>query len=355
MEPQEKLKLALVVDPRFSGGTSSAVAREIRVLAPRVNLSLHALETKMFKGRDIHPLLQSAAEDNGLSFEWNPNSIRAEIVAFHNPSCLKFDETLPTRIICDRAFVVTHENFLRPGGSEGYDVGKTLAILEKSLLCRARYLAPVSTYNRRGVQAFVDRYNARWALADFDWFNICDFETVPPVDIPRDRRGRLSRPGFEKFPSLSVMERHFPAHAEACHILGGDSFLLEPATIPDHWTVLPFGAVPVSEFLTRIDFFIYFTHPQWRESFGRVIAEAVAAGKIVITDPGTAEIFGSAVVASNGDDVDGIIADFIAEPDRYRERVLLAQQHLLSFGSTAFGHDVLSGIRQTKGANHDLL
>ena len=64
----------------------------------------------------------------------------------------------------------------------------------------------------------------------------------------------------------------------------------------------------MADFLSGIDFFVYFTNPNWRESFGRVIAEAIAAGKLVITDPGTAATFGDAVVASDGADVDGIIA-----------------------------------------------
>jgi hypothetical protein len=33
-----------------------------------------------------------------------------------------------------------------------------------------------------------------------DWINICDFPFAPPTPAPRDRRGRHSRPGFEKFP-----------------------------------------------------------------------------------------------------------------------------------------------------------
>ena len=57
-----------------------------------------------------------------------------------------------------------------------------------------------------------------------------------------------------------------------------------------------FGAMPVPDFLASIDFFVYFTHPLLREGFGRAIAEAIAAGKLVITDEETAEPFGPGVV-----------------------------------------------------------
>ena len=89
-------------------------------------------------------------------------------------------------------------------------------------------------------------------------------------------------------PSRETMLRHFPARAERCVLLGADGFLDDPEWVPRHWTALRFGEMDVASFLGEIDFFVYFTNPMWRESFGRVIVEAIAAGKLVITDPGTA-------------------------------------------------------------------
>ena len=87
----------------------------------------------------------------------------------------------------------------------------------------------------------------------------------------------------------------------------------------------------VPEFLAGIDFFVYFTHPLLRESYGRAIAEAVAAGKLVITDPDTAEAFGPGVVADGGEGVDGIVAAHIADPGRYAAAVLRAQADLARY------------------------
>lgn len=309
----------------------------------------------MFKGRHVNPKIQDALDTLGLELTWNPRVIQSEFVAFHNPSCLKFNQALETKIICDTAYVVTHENFLRPSGGEGFDIALCLDLIERALLCRTKLLAPVSGYNRDGVAHWLAHNPARpWALADFDWFNICDFDLVAPTDTPRDRRGRLSRAGFEKFPALETMYRHFPPHAESCAILGGDSFLLDPEQIPGHWEVLPFGAMPVEDFFEKLDFFVYYTHPQWRESFGRVIAEAIAAGKVVITDPGTASTFGDAVVATAGDDIDAIIADFIACPARYRDFVLQAQRSLARFEAAAFTRRILDEFQTRKDAAHAL-
>jgi glycosyltransferase involved in cell wall biosynthesis len=132
------------------------------------------------------------------------------------------------------------------------------------------------------------------------------------------------------------MLAHFPAHAERCAILGGDGYLLDPQPAFAHWELLRFGEVAVADFLSGIDFFVYFTNPLWRESFGRVIVEAIAAGKVVITDPGTAATFGEAVVASDGEDVDRIIRGFIADPRSYVGFVEAAQERLAQFQPAAF-------------------
>ncbi|WP_424930486.1 hypothetical protein [Amaricoccus tamworthensis] len=351
--PRPRRRVTLVVDPRFSGGTSAAVAAEIGTLAPHVDLSVVAVETAMFSGRTVHAGLQRAMEENGIDLVWNPKVVRGDVVVIHNPSCLKFNSDLALRISCRVAVVVTHENFVRPNGSEGFDVGLCLDLIDRALVCGVRVLAPVSDYNRLGVAEWLDREGAAWDLAEFNWFNICDFEMKAPNPAPADRRGRHSRAGLEKFPPLGVMKAHFPKTAESCTILGGDYFLEDPDSVPAHWTVRKFGAMDVGEFLRELDFFVYFTHSSWRESFGRVIAEAIAAGKLVITDAGTARVFGDAVVSSDGSDVDEIVAAYVADPEGYVRFVEEAQRALERFRPERFVSDVLRGIERLEEAGVD--
>lgn len=340
MRPRHRI--ALVTDPRFVGGTSAALAREIVTLSSTMDLRLVYIETAMFKtGQSVNGRLAQAAEACGLQPVWNPPIIASDTVVFCNPSGLKFNMTFAPRINCRRLVVVAHENFLRPDGSLAFDVAKTLGLLADRTVAEELVIAPVSAANRRTIEAWLTANpGSPWSMAPIHWFNICDFELVPPTSAPRDRRGRVSRPGFEKFADLPTMLAHFPPHAERCAILGADSFLLPGANPPAHWELLPFGSADVTDFLSSIDFFIYFTHPNLRESFGRVLAEAVAAGKVVITDPGTAETFGEAVVSSDGSDVDDIVASFIAEPDRYSRFVVTAQERLADFGADEFRRQV---------------
>jgi hypothetical protein len=113
--------------------------------------------------------------------------------------------------------------------------------------------------------------------------------------------------------------------------------------------VLPFGAMPVGEFLGMIDFFIYFTSPTWRESFGRAIAEAIVAGKVVIADAAVAEVYGEAVIAARPDEVDEIVAAFVAEPYRYSAQVARAQEAMSHWSAEAF-RDRVAGLLQGEWA-----
>lgn len=348
-------RLALVIDPRFPGGTSRAVAEEIRALGGEVDLSVCALETAMFKGREINPSLASALDETGLDLNWNPKVVHADTIVVHNPSCLRFDARLVTRLSCAQAIVVTHENFLRPGDAESFDVARCLDLLDAAIVCGRRVLAPVSRHNRQTVEAWLARDRRAWDLCSRDWINILDLTVTPPNPAPRDRRGRHSRPGPEKFPPLETMRAHFPPHSDRCIILGADCLMNGPEAPPAHWDLRRFGESDVQRFLAEIDFFVCFTNPNWRESFGRVIAEAIAAGKLVITDPGTAAPFASAVVASEGDNIDDIVQRFCAEPDRYVRFVEAAQLELKAFAPSAVAQRIRAQIESLEAASNALV
>ena len=325
--------VAYVVDPRFPGGTSAAVAQELRAVAGRVQPRLALIEGAMFRGREIAPALAAAIEDLGLETDWNPPQICADVVIVHNPVFLKFNRTLASRIVARRLIVVMHENPLRPGGAEAFDAGHCLGQIEAASLCIERHLAPVSRWNRRTVTDWLagpgaaPRRRGRWQVLAQNWFNICDLPLTPPTPTPRDRRGRHSRPGFEKFPPLPVMDACFPAHAGANMILGADLYMAEGIDRP-HWQMLAFGSVPVADFLACIDFQIHFTAPTWRESFGRVLAEGIAAGKVAIADPDTAATFEGGVIGARADEVDAIVARFVADPAAYAAQVARGQAWL---------------------------
>lgn len=348
-------RVSLLIEPRFPGGSSGAVADEIRALAPHVDLTVIGLATGMFKGRPVHPAVSSALADVGLPLLPEPAVVRADAIVLHNPVALKFETALRPRLSAAQTIVVTHENLLHPGPRESFDVAHCLDLVAARIVGGARLLAPVSATNRETVADWLAaRPDSGWRMAPDDWPNILALPTIAPTSRPRDRRGRHSRPGFEKFPALAALRTQFPPHAERSALLGADALLLDREALPAHWELLPFGAVPVEEFLAGIDFFVYFTNPLWRESFGRAIAEAIAAGKLVITDPATAAAFGPGVIADDGSSVDAIVAAHVADPARYGAAVRRAQADLARHRPESVTPRLLSLI-QPRPADHAAL
>ncbi len=331
------LTLAYIIDPRFQGGTSAAVAREFRALHDLAHIRVHAVTSRMFRGKEVAPVLQNALDDLGIPVVWDAPHVSADTVVLHNPAFLKFDPPFAMRIFARNFIVVTHENFLRPGGYEAFDAGHCLKLLDSACLALRKTLAPVSSHNRTTIADWLATRSGfdNWSLLDTDWHNICDFPILTPTPAPLDRRGRHSRPGFEKFPSLEQLDACFPEHAIANVIVGGDAFRHE-STHRLHWTLVPFQSIEIDKYFEMIDFMVYFTAPTWRESFGRVLAEGIAAGKVVISDPDTASVFDGAVIPSRPAEVTAVISHFINHPKRYAEHVLAAQAKLAVFSADAF-------------------
>ena len=329
--------IAYVIEPRFPGGTSAAVARELKIASRFGSIEIHGVTSKMFGDRPVSPVLQEALNDLRLDIIWDAPQISADLVILHNPSFLKFQQRFEPRIVARHLVVVTHENFIRPGGFESYDVAKCLDMIRTSSLVLHRTIAPVSQYNRSTTIDWLqgNSQGEYWVVSDDDWFNICDFTFLPPREAPQDRRGRHSRPGIEKFPSLTDMDACFPKHALSNVILGADPFLKIGLARP-HWQAYPFQGIEVKEYFEMIDFMVYFTAPTLRESFGRVLAEGVAAGKVVISDVGTASVFEGAVVASTPQGVDALIAGYVSDPESYHRHVEQAQRTLRMFSSDRF-------------------
>ena len=351
----EKFKMRLmsltILDPRFPGGTSSAVAQELKVIAQSVRPKIFGFSSGLFKGKQVAPQLELALRELGLSIEWDPPSIAADIVILHNPAFLKFQSSLDVRVVAKRLYVVAHENFNRPGGASSFDVNNCLGLIDRSVLAMEKFIAPISELNRSTVDIWMagSEQANNWQVLQGNWFNICDFEVQEPCDAPRDRRGRLSRAGYEKFPPLNDLELCFPKHAE-CNIMLGADCLLDVAADYPHWDILQFASIGVPDFFEKIDFFVYYIAPTLQESFGRVVVEAIAAGKLVITDAATASGFDGAVIASNAQNVSGVIAHYIDNPAEYKNQVLLAQSVLGRFSGPEFDDFFEKNVLRIEGS-----
>lgn len=124
---------------------------------------------------------------------------------------------------------------------------------------------------------------------------------IDPLAFPFRRRGenaggpftvgRLSRPDPDKFPD------HFPRSYETLglrepvrfRVMGWSEKLAErwcEHEFDSRWDLQPPAAEPVPAFLDSLDIFVYDLSPRFRESWGRVVVEAMLCGAVPIAPRG---------------------------------------------------------------------
>lgn len=153
-------------------------------------------------------------------------------------------------------------------------------------------------------------------LADEDWVNIIDIDAWAPEkrkvigDINKIAVGRHARDNYVKWPSTKneLLKAYPESEKFAVKILGGADVAIELiGHLPRNWTVYRFGELSPRQFLKELDFFVYYTHPDWVESFGRSILEALAAGIPTILPESYKSLFSDAAIYASVDNVIDVV------------------------------------------------
>ncbi|WP_117149628.1 glycosyltransferase [Paraliobacillus zengyii] len=161
-------------------------------------------------------------------------------------------------------------------------------------------------------------------LSDHDWVNIINVDEWNSSETSKNERkdssiiiGRHSRDNEVKWPEdRNQLFRIYPeSNNIIVKVLGGASIPEKViGYLPDNWNVYEFGEISPQEFLQELDVFVYYTHSEWIESFGRVIIEAMAAGLPVILPPVYKTLFEDAVIYAEVDEVASVIAELRENP-----------------------------------------
>ncbi len=172
-------------------------------------------------------------------------------------------------------------------------------------------------------------------LSPSDWVNIINVNEWRRNKRPQKgstiRIGRHSRDAYVKWPSgKGDMLRIYPDHERyQIRVLGGAA---TPRRIlgklPSNWTVYPFGSKSPKSFLAGLDVFVYYTHPDCVEAFGRVIFEAMAVGVPVILPVAYKPLFGSAALYAAPSEVQAAIDRLMENDVLYEQQVERARRYV---------------------------
>lgn len=311
----------IVADFRFQGGTSSAVAAEIAALKRGGHsVALYQMNAPMLTSlHRWNERIQALVEESDVVVLPAETVAKCNVLLIHSPWLFVEATRKRPQIKAALRILIAHHAPTNANGRLNYD---PFVVHRHATRCFGGPIvwAPISPVCR----ATFDRAGMTQPRLRDDWTNVVD------VDEWGDARSRLiadqpivgrhSRPQINKWPATREdMLKAYPADADiSVKLLGAGPEvrrLIEP--VPQNWTVLDFNEVPVRQFLGEIDFFVYYHHPDLVETFGLTIAEAAAAGCVVITHPYLEATFGKAALYSPPDQAPELVRAIARDQRRY--------------------------------------
>jgi UDP:flavonoid glycosyltransferase YjiC (YdhE family) len=335
--------IIFIADPRFPGGTSTALAAEVKAAAlAGLSVALKPVLSPLLRqARSFHPKLLADVAQSGAVVLGPEARADCRFAVLHHPMVFDRLPAQPLGIVADHAVVVLHHPPLDGLGVVAYDVAHILAVAELCMGCKV-WLAPVGPLVRAQLQG--------WEASTLavDWSNLIDLSEWPDqsarLAAPLGkvmRIGRHSRPHPPKWPAtLALANQVYGNQSWLCvSMLGADAAGLKRryGQIPAHWQLLPFGAIEVQDYLATLDAWVYFHDPQWVEAFGRAILEAAGSGLPVIVPKHFQQLFGPACIYCDPGEVADVLHDLQTDDTARGFQAQRARAHIArKFGLSCY-------------------
>lgn len=296
MKARPHYDIVLLSDFRFPGGTSSAIAEEIKANAAagyRVGL-IHLEAPNLTFPFPINAKIRTLIDQRSAELVEPDERVNARLALVHNPYVMSHLPLRPLQVCAEQRLLVVQHPPFAGDGTPAYDLGRVRLHAEDALAGEVLW-APVGPL----VRAQFDRIADAPKLTPQDWYNVVDPALWSNGRKPSNRPviGRHSRPDRRKWPD--TREETLAAYPDdprfAIKVLGAAPFLVDLlGGYPRNWMAWRFGTFPPEHFLSTIDFFVYYHSHQWVEAFGCTIAEAMASKAVVILPPHFEVLFGDA-------------------------------------------------------------
>ncbi len=296
--PSDSFDIIVVTDPRFQGGTGSAVAAEISaVLRGEYSVGLICYEAANIRQPfPCNARLQRLIDRRQLQVIAPGSRVDCRLAILHNPHAAGLLPHLPLGISAERRLVVLHHPPVDGFGAPAYDLAAVSRNAEEILAGPVEW-APVGPAVRAAFRGLADAP----PLRPDDWANVLDFDRWRHLPGPRsgDRItiGRHSRADLRKFPASrdAFLQIYGDDPDIGVDLLGCPPELQAMlAPLPGQWRLRPFGDMSVRDYLDGLDVFVYYHRPDWIEAFGYAVIEAMARGVPCLLAPSLAPSFAGA-------------------------------------------------------------
>ena len=334
---QKKVHYDVIIasDFRFPGGTSSSNAEEVKAQrAAGLRTGLLELFDYELKHCPINTKIVELLESDKVEFVTWGEKVSCDVLIIRQPLTLNERQVnIPDVYAKDIRVIInqTPKRDYADGSRNIFDLGVCAENVERYFGGRGKW-HPIGPLVREALHRYHAEELSGIDLQPDDWVNIINIDEWRRdewgVDPGRPIRiCRHSRDSYVKWPAdrTTLLKAYPDAPDFEIHVLGGGGV---PANIlggqlPKNWRVIEFGQQDPRRFLADKDIFVYFTHPNWIEAFGRVIFEAMCAGVPVILPAGLGyeKLFGDAAIYTSVDNVATVARSLARNPKMYREQV----------------------------------
>ena len=338
--------IIMVSDFRMPGGTSMSNAEEIKAhkqLGLRTGL-VQMGRYDLNPDREVNPVISTLVDGDEVDWVVHGEHARCKLMILRLPWVLQEWQSYIPKISADRIVVAVNQTPKRDY-SEGSPYIYHPQRCHEHLM---RYFGSGGTWFPIGPlvrEALETRHRDELEGIDFspeNWSNIIDVNEwrrpMRPAPSKRIRICRHSRDQYVKWPATAeeILKVYPDSPRYEVHILGGaDSAIdLLGGQRPSGWRVKEFGAMHPAEFLADHDVFVYYTHPDLVEAFGRVMFEAMAVGVPVFLPPIYEPVFKHAAIYATPDELQGKVEALMADDEAYEQQV----QRALEFVEGRFGY-----------------
>ncbi|MGM8910338.1 glycosyltransferase [Psychrobacter sp. 1U1] len=264
--------------------------------------------------------------NENIDFLVPEDEVTAKLVIIHHPPILNFEIDAVPSITCNKLGILVNQSPMQLWSQEPsyYDSNEVTALCKKLFNVSPLWI-PISprvieTLNKSGIVDNV--YEDTW----FPPYNheLDNTSISLPLEFGTNRKiivGRHSRDHWTKWPKdKNEIKQAYLADKSDINVLlmgGVQTPKKQIGKLPKNWQAIDFDAISVTEFISKLDFFIHYTHEDYIEEFGRNIMEAMALGKVVILPPEFEEIFGNSAVYAKPNEVYQTIQEMWQNPNLY--------------------------------------
>lgn len=316
-------------DPRFQGGTSSALRAELKA-ARRWELNCGLLP---FLGHQQSPVgvfdgrTAAVIEQSNIAWLTGSEQATCDILLAHHPAVFERMPLSPVRLRPRRVVCVVHHPLFNGQRVQQYDPAVVERVLDR-LFGVPVVFAPVgpkvrSQFKGLGTQGPTLLRHDLWNMVDLaEW---AQHQRKAPTDTAS--LGRHTRADSMKWPDCAGdLRAAYPERANFnIKVLGGVPDTVQQ-WIGSNWQIMAFAQDDVPDFLSRLDFYVYFHSKHWVEAFGLCIAEAMASGLVTVLDPSFKTLFEDGAAYCDIAETESVIERFIASPTTYVQQSNAARE-----------------------------